>query len=139
MFDLATKLTADFLLNNYDHKTGLKGKTEEALFNDYYLNICLAIQECFYLKPTMAQIEEYILNGTYTHIDSLDNETDVICPVTVLADRQYLFRAAQSKQLIYDTLNGRANMIRGETMNLCKDSIGILKTLGLYQRTYCTI
>jgi peptidase E len=138
MFDNATKLTPDILMNDFSFKTPWEQKQEVNKLLEYYFNTCAVVRELYYLHPTREQIEEYITNGNYIYIDSLGNETDVICPITDVSERKYIFLAAQAKQLIYDIGGGRGAMLRGEDKkyNLCEDAIDKIKELGLYQRTF---
>ena len=136
MFNKQLMLDSDFLMNELGLQLGLSASVEQAKFKEYFLNICNAISEVFYLKPSFSEIDSYILEGEYYYT----TRNKVFCPVKTVADRIYLFRYAQALQLKYDLYGGRANMIRGEDSktNLCKDAIQILDQLGLYQRTFMT-
>lgn len=132
MFENATLLTSDWLDSNI---TGNAPKWTAAFFSiktkEYYNKICNYIKTNFYLRPTTAQIEEYIANGTYTHTDTLDNETVVTCKITAADERIYWFKMAQAYQLVYDCDNGLSDM--------CEDTKNCLLNLGIYQRTATTI
>ena len=132
MFENATLLTTDWLDANI---TGNVPKWTASMFklkaNEYYNKICNYIKTNFYLHPTVSQIEEYILNGTYTHTDTLENETIVTCKITDAEERIYWFKMAQAYQLVYDCDNGAGGM--------CDDTRDCLLSLGIYQRTPTTI
>lgn len=102
---------------------------ENAKFNDYYYAICDYIREVFYLEPSNEQIESYLLNGVIE---------EHICPITDAEERVYVFKRAMAKQLIFDMTNGRGAMMRDDSQhfNVCPDTYGAIKSLGLYQRNY---
>jgi hypothetical protein len=135
MFENATKLTADWLEKNTGYKTDWSPNYTKIKLNEYYVNICNIVHDNFYLHLTDEAIEEYLLNGTYTHVDTLENETVITCKITALADRQYYFLLAQAKQLLYDINNGRASMLSGGKEAICKDTMHDLDRLGLWQRS----
>lgn len=119
---------------------GLMPSDKKIKYKECYFLICNAITKLFYLRPTRQQIETYIAEGEYTHVDTLLKENLVECKIKDAEERVYLFKLAQAKQLEYDKISGRAAMLRGENMstNLCPDAIDCIKQLGLFRRTlYC--
>lgn len=132
MFENATKLTKEFLKNEENYITGFDAKGEEVKFKEYYLNLCYAIDEIYYVSPTLSEIESFLAEGYFERggkkYESLVQDAEM---------RKYLFLKAQAKQFIYDMDNGRSAMFRGEDNKylLSKDSVSALKALGLCQRT----
>ena len=139
MFNASLLLTTDFMVNDmgYERASEWGSVLATSIYKDYYMNACAFIHENFYLKPTTAEIESFVLDGEYTFTDTLENETIVVSTVEEQSERIYLFKAAMAKQLIYDVEGGRGSMIRGEDerFNVCFDFISRIKMLGLYQRT----
>lgn len=131
MFENATKLTRDIT-----KRFGIQQELPDDKYDEYYLNICQLVWDCHWAKPTAEQIEQFITDGQFT----LGNEV-VKSPVTNAEMRRDLFLSAQAKQLQYDMLSGRGAMLRGEDtkFNACPDTLGRLKSLGLYQRNYMTV
>jgi hypothetical protein len=142
MYENTTKPDSDFLKNEAGLDISVYAPAElTKRINEYYLNICNAVRELYYLKPTRANVETYIVSGSYDYTDFCGIVTTVECPVSDSAERAYLFKMAQARQLQYDMNAGRAAMLRGEDMkfNLCQDTVSIIKSLGLYQRTLTCI
>lgn len=132
MLEDATKLTKEFLKNEENYITGFDATAEEVKFKEYYLNLCYAIDEIFYVSPTPKEIERFISEGCFERAGERYSS-----PIDDAEMRKYLFLKAQAKQFIYDMDNGRSAMFRGEDNKylLSKDSVSALKSLGLCQRT----
>lgn len=130
-----TIVTHDFLANELSLTLTVEPSVEDTICKNVYIKICNLITNTFYLHPTIAQIETYIINGSY---DYDDNYTHT-CNISLLADRQYFFRLAQAKQLQYEKLNGVGGLINDQTTQqgrICPEAIDIIKALGLYKSNY---
>lgn len=133
-----TILTTDWLKNNLDLSLNFSTTKEAATYKDYYLKICQIIYDNFYLKLMPSDIEEYIADGKFEY----DENNTITCGITTLADRQYLFLLAQAKQLQYEKFNGIGGMIadgNAQLYKVCPEVIGIIKQLGLYQRSFAVV
>lgn len=132
MFGNATIIDDSFMKSelNFDF-TGyqMQPKERTILYRENYLNVCNAVREMFYLRPTNRHIEDFIEDGYYTHTDSLGITREILCPVDEKEDRVYLFKLAQAKKL-------KDNLKMG-TREIPQDAIDCIKQLGLYQRTFC--
>lgn len=126
LFKNAIILTDNFLKNEYG--LDLKNPRSEIIYRNYYFNICNAIADLHYLKPTRENIEEFIKIGNVGI-----GEKFIISKVETEVERKYLFLMAQTRQLEYDIVGGRGSMIRGEDgkFNLCPDTWEFLNLLGL--------
>ena len=131
MFEKATKLTGDYM-----RRFGIDKELPDEKYDEYYLNVCQLVWDCHWAKPTAEQIEQFIADGQFT----VGNDV-VKSPVAGAEMRRHLFLSAQAKQLQYDMLSGRGAILRGEDarFNACPDTLGRLKSLGLYQRNYTTM
>jgi hypothetical protein len=110
---MTTKLTDDYLKNVFAFSLGdVNPKEREAVYYDYYYNICSLVSARDARGLTPKLIEKLI-------------EGD--------GERRELFLAAQYKQLEYDRANGRGGMLRGEDgkFNACPDALDRLKLAGL--------
>lgn len=134
MYENATIPTADWLRNEAGLISDWQPQYLEIKLKDYYRITCNNVREVFYMRPTNAQIEQFVQTGEYSHTDRTGRIRRVASPVTGAEERAYLFKLAQAKQLIYDISRGRAAIV-GDGNTICDDSAGCLKQLGLYQRT----
>jgi hypothetical protein len=107
-----TKLNDHYLENIMAFSLGdMPPNMREATYDDYYYNICALIHNYDVRKFTTSGIEEYISDDRI---------------------KRDLFLSAQAKQLIYDRLNGRGSMMRGEDekFNVCPDALDRLRLAG---------
>lgn len=136
----ATMLNDEFLRNECAYEINeLSPSEREAIYRQYYINMCAAINALLYLKPSSSEIEELLerpnfakpcccrlcANGLSTNITNAE-------------ERRYLFLCAQYDQLAFDIANGRTSMIRGEDKKwlIAPDALNKLDMLGFCQRTY---
>lgn len=138
MYENATIPTTDWLQNEAGIINTWDSQYTKVKLNDYYRITCNNVRKVFYLRPTNAQIEEFIQTGKYTHTDTLGNIRTIASCITSLEERAYIFKMAQAKQLLYDISKGRAAVLEGSS-TIADDSADCLKELGLYQRTEFTI
>lgn len=120
-----TILTQEFLEVEFGFR--VDSEYPEIIFKNYYVNICDAIFQLNVFRPTSEEIEEILTNNQAKRFSQFKGQ------ISVEKERKYLFLLAQAKQLKYDIDNGRANMIRGESFNLCEDSKQLLTRIGLVQ------
>lgn len=128
IFKNATMLSDDFLKNECAYELGDLSPTAcKAIYRQYYLNMCSAVSDLLYLKPSSAEIEELLIKKDVLNTSVIDSN-----------QRRYLFLMAQYDQLVFDVANGRTNMLRGEDMKwkVAPDALSKLDMLGFCQRTY---
>ncbi len=131
MFENATILNNDFMLNEIGYDLKLKTKEENQLFIDYYIKTCSYINTNHFTKPSIDTIEK-VLNGTYIPTDKLHS---IICSIDSIDLKKYLFKLAMAKQIIYDFENGRTSMQRVEqTFVVCPEFKSTLSLLGFVQK-----
>lgn len=140
VFKNATMLTDDFLKNECSYElTDLSPAQRKSIYRQYYLNMCSAISELLYLKPSSAEIEELLIKP-YKETECVFRTRKDVLNTSVMDSnqRQYLFLIAQYDQLAFDVANGRTNMLRGEDMKwkVAPDALSKLDMLGFCQRTY---
>ena len=138
MYTNATMPDSDWLQNEAGLISDWQPQYLEIKLKDYYRITCNNVREVFYMRPTNAQIEQFIKTGEYSHTDRTGRNRRIASPVTSAEERAYLFKMAQAKQLTYDISRGRAAIV-GDGNVICADSADCLKQLGLYQRTEFTI
>lgn len=130
MFENATLLTSDYLINELGYTIDGGSSFQRAKFKDYYIDTCSFINENHFAKPSMSNIEEYLSVGAVNI-----GKTFIKSNIANENERKDLFKRAMGKQLIYDMLNGRASMFRGEKDGICLDMVKLVKMLGLFKRT----
>jgi hypothetical protein len=133
MFETSTLLTADFLKNEMGYTMPGDASFQKAKFKAYYVSTCAYIREHHYLKLTPANIEAYLSAGEFIY----DEFNTITCSISTADEREYYFKLAMAKQLIYDFTGGRGAMLRGadNRFNVCADFVDPIKMLGLYQRS----
>ena len=130
MFEDATMLDNNFMLNEVGYKLSLTDKEEKNLFKDYYIKTCNYIYENHFTRPTPQTIER-VLNGLYLPTDKLNS---IICSIDDINLRKNLFKLAMAKQIIYDLENGRVTMQRtDQTYDVCPEFKSNLSFLGFVQ------
>ncbi len=130
MFEDATMLDNNFMLNEVGYKLSLTDKEEKNLFKDYYIKTCNYIYENHFTRPTPQTIER-VLNGLYLPTDKLNS---IICSIDDINLRKNLFKLAMAKQIIYDLENGRVTMQRtDQTYDICPEFKSNLSFLGFVQ------
>lgn len=140
LYKNATKLTDDWLRNECEYSLeALSPSQRNAIYNQYYLNMCSAVNALLYLKPTSDEIEE-LLNSPITSSTCYCRlcRDGLATKVVDSEKRKYLFRMAQYDQLTFDIANGRTAMLRDENMKwiIAPDALNKLDMLGFCQRTY---
>ncbi len=106
MLEQATKLDNGFLLNQMNYDAKLSALEENNLYTDYYLRTCAYIHENHFTQPNIEIIED-VLNGAYL---PTDRQFSIVCTISDIELRKYLFKQAMAKQMIYDLENGRNSM-----------------------------
>jgi len=130
MLEHATKLDSAFLKNRMNYDTKLSKQEEDNIFIDYYLKTCEYIYENHYVRPNIKMIED-VLSGLYL---PADKHYSIVCSISDRELREYLFKQAMAKQLIYDMENGRTSMQKGEqTYSVCPEFRQNLSMLGFIQ------
>ena len=130
MFEDATMLDNNFMLNEVGYKLSLTDKEEKNLFKDYYIKTCNYIYENHFTRPTPQTIER-VLNGLYLPTDKLNS---IICSIDDINLRKNLFKLAMAKQIIYD-LEKKKNTIQrtDQTYDICPEFKSNLSFLGFVQ------
>lgn len=140
IFKNATMLSDDFLKNECAYELGDLSPTAcKAIYRQYYLNMCSAVSDLLYLKPSSAEIEELLIKPYKETECTFGTKKDVLNTSVIESNqRRYLFLMAQYDQLVFDVANGRTNMLRGEDMKwkVAPDALSKLDMLGFCQRTY---
>lgn len=147
VFENATMLTDDFLKNECAYElTDMSPSQRKAIYRQYYINMCMAISDLFYLKPSQREIEELLTTTVISRKWGERYWSPLVCKEThrlptgmMDADeRKYVFLMAQYDQLVFDIANGRTTMLRGEDMKwkIAPDALSKLDMLGFCQRTY---
>ena len=130
MLGQATKLDNSFLKNKMNYDAKLTAQEEENIFTDYYLKTCQFIQENHFTKPSIEIIED-VLKGAYL---PTDRHFSIICTISDRDLREYLFKQAMAKQIIYDLENGRSSMQRTDhSYDVCPEFKSNLTILGFIQ------
>lgn len=136
----ATLLDDDWLRNECAYELSeLSPLQRKAIYKQYYLSICSAINALFYLKPSSAQIEALLENPNYYAQRTCRCANGGLSTNVINADeRRYLFLMAQYDQLVFDIANGRTSMLRGEDKKwiVAPDALDKLDMLGFCQKTY---
>lgn len=130
MLKQATMLNDSFLKNKMNYDAKLTANEEENIFIDYYLKTCQYIQENHFTKPSIEIIED-VLKGAYL---PTDRNYSIICTISDRELREYLFKQAMAKQLIYDLENGRNSMQKADhSYDVCPEFKTNLTMLGFIQ------
>lgn len=113
-------LDSGFMKNEFDFVPMVN---TNALYKDYYYKICQYIYRNNIDGLTPEMVDNYV-------------ETGLNCFVNCKEERIYLFKRAMGLQIIYDTNNGRQEMIRNTDgkFDICRETRDLLDMLGLIKK-----